>query len=41
MVCNQKKDALMADYIPANIQLEIVDETKSLGIVLQSNSIQD
>ena len=37
MVFNQKKSAPAADYALANTQLEIVDETKYLGVILQSN----
>ena len=37
MVFNQKKGAPVADYPLANIQLEIVDETKQLGVILQCN----
>ena len=37
MVFNQKKGAPVADYPLANIQLEIANETKQLGVILQSN----
>ena len=37
MVSNQKEGAPVADYTLANTQLEIVDETKYLGVILQSN----
>ena len=34
MVSNQKDGAPVADYTLANTQLEIVDETKYLGVIL-------
>ena len=37
MVFNQKKGAPVADYTRDYTQLEIVDETKYLGFILQSN----
>ena len=37
MVFNQKKGAPVADYTLANTQLKIVEETKYLSVVLQSN----
>ena len=37
MVFNQKKGAPVADYTPANTQLKKVNETKYLGVILQSN----
>ena len=37
MVFNHKKGAPVADYTLANVQLEIVDETKYLSVILQSN----
>ena len=37
MVLNQKKGAPVADYTLANTQLKIVEETKYLSVVLQSN----
>ena len=37
MAFNQKNNLPVAKYTFANIQLEIVDETKYSGVVLQSN----
>ena len=37
MVFSQKKSAPVADNALANIHLEIIEETKYLGITLQSN----
>ena len=37
MVFSQKKGAPVADNALANIHLEIIEETKYLGITLQSN----
>jgi hypothetical protein len=37
MTFNQRKESPQADYTLAGVQLEVVDETKYLGVVLQSN----